>query len=296
MLAAVGIDSSAALVNSGNAYKLPDAPTLGVFNHMITYVPALDLYLDPTAESVAAGYLPAAVLGKPVLLLKSGAFAMTPLLQPARIRTAATVEIGRDGRGSFKVARTLSGAGAESLRKLVREARPAERQQFVQRMLQGMGQKGQGVFDAGLVEGNGDDYSMSVAGTSEHFLDLPGPSALATTYGAWSTVGDAVAGLAQERERRQDFVCPALDNVDETSFRLPRGVRILALPAPLQIMDGGIFYRASYARRANAVLVQRRFTFRHGRPTCTPADYRAMQPALERIMRDLRSQIVVAGG
>jgi hypothetical protein len=258
-------------------------------------VPTLELFLDPSAESVAAGYLPAAVLGKPVLLLKTGAFAMTPLLQPQRIQTAATVEIGRDGRGSFKVARTMTGAVAEPYRRAVRDTRPAEREQFVERMLQGMGRKGRGVFDAGLVEGNGDDYSLSVSGSSEHFIDLPGPSALATTYGAWNTVGDAVAGLARERERHQDFVCPALDSGDETSFRLPRGVRILTLPASVSVIDGGLFYRASYARRGNAVLVQRRLTFRHGRATCTPAEYRAMQPALERIMRDLRSRIVVAG-
>jgi hypothetical protein len=43
------------------------------------------------------------------------------------------------------------------------------------------------------------------------------------------------------------------------------------------------------------VKVLRRLTFRHGTATCTPADYRAMQPALDRIVRDLRSQIVVAG-
>ena len=296
MLASIGIDSSGALVNSGNAYRLPDAPTLGVFNHMITYVPALDLFLDPTAESVTAGYLPSTVLGKPVLLLRNGAFAMTPMAQPQKIRIAATVGIDRDGRGSFHVSRTMSGAIAEPFRRAVRDTRPVEREQFVQRMLQGMGQKGQGVFDAGLVDGGGDDYSMSVSGSSANFLNLPGPSALATTYGAWSTVGDAVATLLEERERRQSFVCPALDTEDETSFRLPKGVRILSLPASHNVIDGGIFYRASYARRGATVQVKRRLTFRHGGATCTPGDYRAMRPALERIMRDLRSQIVVAGG
>jgi hypothetical protein len=60
-------------------------------------------------------------------------------------------------------------------------------------------------------------------------------------------------------------------------------------------MNGGLSYRASYVRRGSEVVVKRRLTFRHGRATCTPADYRAMQPALERINRDLRSQIVVAG-
>lgn len=295
LLAALGIDSSGALVNSGNAYKLPDAPTLGVFNHMITYVPSLDLFLDPTAEAAAAGYLPASVLGKPVLLLKTGGFAMTPMLQPQRIRAVATVDIGRDGRGRFRVERSVSGALAEPLRKAVRDAHPAERERFAERMLQGMGRKARGVFDAGTVDGNGDDYSMAVSGSGDQFVDLPGPGALATTYPAWSVVGDAVAGMAQERERRQDFVCPAVDAEDETRFRLPKGVRILSLPPPVNAMNGGIFYRASYARAGNAVTVKRRLTFRHGSATCTPADHRAMRPVLDRIVRDLRSQVVLQG-
>lgn len=299
MLAAVGIGSTGALVNSGNAYQLPDTPTLGVFNHMITYVPSLDLYLDPTAESTMAGYLPAGILGKPALLLASGSFAMTPILQPARSRTTTWFDIGRDGRSRFKVSKTASGASAEPWRKTVRETRLAERDQFVRRMLQGFGQKGQGVFDAGKVDSPGkdgsDEYSLSLSGSSEHFLHLPGPSALATTYDVWGGLGEAVFTLGQEKERYQAFVCPAVDAEEETGFRLPKGVRVLALPKSTSLMNGGIHYQSSYARRGSAIVVKRRFTFRHGRATCTPDDYRAMQPALERIMRDLRSQVVVSG-
>jgi hypothetical protein len=299
MLAAVGIESTGALVNSGNAYQLPETPTLGVFNHMITYVPSLGLYLDPTAESMMAGYLPASILGKPALLLASGTFAMTPILQPERSRTTTWFDIGRDGRSRFKVSKTASGASAEPWRKTVRETRLADREQFVRRMLQGLGQKGQGVFDAGTVDHpgktGGDEYRVSVSGSSDHFLDLPGPSALATTYDFWGGLGEAVFTLGQEKERRQAFVCPAVDAEDETGFRLPKGVRVLALPKTTNLMDGGIYYRSTYARQGSAIVVRRRFTFRHGRATCTPDDYRAMQPALERIMRDLRSQVVVSG-
>jgi hypothetical protein len=300
LLAAAGIDSTSALVNSGNAYRLPEAPTLGVFNHMITYVPSLDLYLDPTAESVSAGYLSAGILGKPVLLLKSGTFAMTPILQPERNRSTTWFDIRRDGRSSFRLSKLASGAVAEPWRTALRDARQTEREAFAQRMLQGLGQKSRGVFDAegGARAGagqDGDEYRMSFSGTSDGFLDLPGPSALATTYDFWGGLAEAVFNLGQESERRQDFVCPALDHEDETGFRLPKGVRILALPRPVSLMDGGIYYRASYARRGNEVVVKRRLTFRHGRATCTPADFRAMQPALGRIVRDLRAQIVVAG-
>jgi transglutaminase-like putative cysteine protease len=300
LLAAAGIESTSALVNSGNAYRLPETPTLGVFNHMITYVPSLDLYLDPTAESVGAGYLSAGILGKPVLLLKTGTFAMTPILQPERNRSTTWFDIRRDGRSSFRLSKLASGALAEPWRTALRDARQAEREAFAQRMLQGLGQKSRGVFDAEGAAGagadpDGDEYRMSFSGTSDGFLDLPGPSALATTYDLWSGLAEAVFNLGQESERRQDFVCPAIDHEDETGFRLPKGVRILALPRPVSLMDGGIYYRASYARRGNEVLVKRRLTFRHGRATCTPGDFRAMQRALERILRDLRSQIVVSG-
>jgi len=57
MLTAVGIESSPALINSGNAYHLPTAPALGTINHVITYIPSLDLYLDPTAAQTEFGYL-----------------------------------------------------------------------------------------------------------------------------------------------------------------------------------------------------------------------------------------------
>jgi len=299
MLAAVGIESTGALVNSGNAYQLPETPTLGVFNHMITYVPGLDLYLDPTAEATMAGYLPAGILGKPALLLASGRFAMTPILQPERSRTTTWFDIGRDGRSRFKVSKTASGASAEPWRQTVRDTRVADREQFVRRMLQGLGQKGQGVFDAGTVDhpdkDGGDEYRVSLSGSSDHFIALPGPSALATTYDFWGGLGEAVFTLGQEKERRQAFVCPAIDAEDETGFRLPKGVRVLALPKSTSLMDGGIYYRSTYARQGSAIVVKRRLTFRHGRATCTPDDYRAMQPALERIMRDLRSQVVVSG-
>jgi transglutaminase-like putative cysteine protease len=300
LLAMAGIESTSALVNSGNAYRLPEAPTLGVFNHMITYVPSLDLYLDPTAESVGAGYLSAGMLGKPVLLLKTGTFAMTPILQPERNRSTTWFDIRRDGRSSFRLSKLASGALAEPWRSALRDARQAERAAFAQRMLQGLGQKSRGVFDAegGARAGagqDGDEYRMSFSGTSDGFLDLPGPSALATTYDFWGGLAEAVFNLGQEGERRQDFVCPAIDHEDETGFRLPKGVRILALPRAVSLMDGGIYYRASYARRGNEVRVTRRLTFRHGRATCTPSDFHAMQPALERIVRDLRAQIVVAG-
>jgi hypothetical protein len=252
LLAAAGIASTPALVNGANAYRLPGVPALSVLDRTIVYVPDLDLFLDPAAASVKTGYLPPALLGKPVLLLKSATFAMTPVLQPQQIRTVAAVDVGR---GTFSVARTITGARAD-----------------------------------------GDDHVRTMlTGATDDIGGLRTKGALATTWHAWSAVDAAVARLMRERERRVDFVCAAVDVEDETRVRLPRGAHAGALPGPASVISGGIFYRATYSRENDTLLVRRRLTFRHGRATCTPQDALAMRPALERIRRDLDRRVTVAG-
>ena len=293
LLAELDIESSGALINSGNAYRLPATPTLGIFNHVITYVPSLDLFLDSTAEAIAAGYLPANALGKPVLLTRSGMLARTPAVQLEKNRTVTRFGVRLDGRSNFTVAKTTAGAIAEPYRQAVRDTKPADREMFVQRMLQSLGQKGNGEFDPGKVDGKGDEYRMRFAGTSENFANFPGPTGLATTYNFWGGLGEAVAALGQEKERRQDFVCPAIDTEDETGFEFPKGVKILALPKPVALRDANFSYRAAYIRKGNTVWVKRRVTFRHDGIVCTPADYKRMQPTVDRMIRDLKSQLIV---
>lgn len=296
LLASAGIDSTVALVNNGDAYRLPDVPTLGVLNHAIVYVPSLQLYLDPTAETVAGGFLPSSLLGKPAVLARSGEFAMIPFFQQARSRTFTQFDIQPDGSSRFKVTRTSSGAQAEPYRRVVRATPPAERERFVERMLQGLGQQGGGVLEPGDTEGAADDYTLSFRGASNGFTQLPGPSGLATTYNFWGGLGDAVFAFTQEPARRQDFVCPAIDAEDELRFHLPKRSQVLALPRATRVEDANFAYRSRYERRGALVTVRRQLKFRHTAATCSPDDYRRMRPALERMLRDLRSQVVVRGG
>lgn len=296
LLGSAGIDSTVALVNNGDAYRLPEVPTLGVLNHAIVYVPSLQLYLDPTAESVAGGFLPPSLLGKPAVLARSGEFAMIPFFQPARSRTLTRFDIRPDGSSAFRVTRASSGAQAEPYRRVVRATAPSERERFVERMLQGLGHEGGGVLEPGDTDSVGDDYTLSFRGASDSFAQLPGPAGLATTYNFWGGLGDAVQAFAQEPERRQEFVCPAIDAEDELQFSLPKRARVLALPRAVKVEDANFAYRSRYERRGALVTVKRQLKFRHTQATCSPADYRRMRPALERMLRDLRTQVVVKGG
>jgi hypothetical protein len=206
----------------------------------------------------------------------------------------ATVDIGRDGKGAIALERTYAGALAEPLRKAVRDAPPALREQFVRRMLPGLSPRERGTPALTSTDLDGDAFRISLSGVDAHVLALPGARALDTIHPYLSTVADALAGMPWESVGGRAVACPAVDAADETRYRLPKQLRILALPPAVSVIQGGVFYRAAYTRQGNAVLVKRRLTFRNGGPACTPAEVRAMRPALERIARDLRSRVAIA--
>jgi hypothetical protein len=292
LLAESGIDSTAALVRRGDIDTLPEVAMPAAFDHMLVYLPGPGLYLDPAAETIAAGYLPPSLLGKPVLLA-SGGFAMTPMTQPQSVSIRTTVDIRRDGNGSITLDRTYAGALAEPVRKAVRDAPPVLREQFVRRMLPGLSPQGRNALAPRILDVGEDAFRVSLSGLGAHVLALPGSRALATSQPYLSTVADAMAAMPWESSGSRSVACPAVDATDETRYQLPRQVRILALPAPVSVIRGGVFYRAAYERQGNTVLVKRRLTFRNGRPTCTPAEVRAMRPALERVAHDLRSRVTI---
>jgi len=84
MLRAVGIESSPALINLGDAYGLPELAVSNPINHVITYVPSLDLYVDSTAQFAAVGTLPSEDSNKPVIITATGELKRTPPQAPTR--------------------------------------------------------------------------------------------------------------------------------------------------------------------------------------------------------------------
>lgn len=292
LLAARGIASSAALASSGARAELPAAAMPAAYDHLLVYLPALDLFLDPAATKLAAGFLPPALLGKPVLLA-SGGYAMTPLAQRQSVATLATVEVRRDGSGTVTLERTYAGALAEPVRRAVHDAPPALRAQVVRRMLPGLAH-GPGTPAPAAADSGADGFRLSLLGAGAQVLGKSGAPALPTSHPWLGTVADALAALPWDSAGGQSVACPAVDASDEARYRLPRQMKILALPAPLSVTSGGIFYRAAYERHGNTVLVKRRLSFRNGRPGCTPAEVRALRPALEKIARDLRSRVRLA--
>lgn len=293
LLTAAGIDSSPALVNLGNAYELPKVPGLGVLNHAITYVPSLDLYLDSTAEGIAAGYLPLPVLDKPVLLSKSGALARTPAAQPGLVHNSTLFKVSAQGAADFSHSSAVRGWAAELSRFGVKSMKPTDRDLLIQQVFASYGLNGSGTFDAGQVDSSADDYGMNMAGRVENLVNLPGPIGVLTMSSLAGGIAQSVFGLLMEPERSQAFTCIGGVTEEQARFEFPQEVSILAAPKNVTLEHAQFAYSSTYVREGNTVLVKRRFDFKPGRSVCTPEDFKSMKAVAEAAANDLKSQIIV---
>jgi hypothetical protein len=293
MLAAVGIESSPALVNLGNAYVLPKVPTLGLLNHAITYVPSLNLYLDSTAEGIAAGYLPVPVLDKPVVLSKSGDIGRTPTSQKGLVENSMLFKVRSKGAADFSHTSTVIGWAAEVNRYGVKSMKPADRDLLIQQILASYGLNGSGTFDAGKFEGNGQDYEMSMAGRVENLVNLPGPIGVLTMSSLAGGIAQSVFSLLMEPERTQAFTCISGVTEEQARFEFPQDVSILAAPKNVTLKHERFDYSSTYTREGNAVVVKRRFDFKQPGAVCTPDDFKSMKAMAEAAANDLKSQIIV---
>lgn len=128
MLAEAGVASHLVLVRTRDQGALGAAPaSLSAFNHAITYVPSLDLFLDGTAEFSGPDELPTADQGATVLIVRDGQGAeltTIPISQGSDNRQIVhqVVDLRADGGADVKHLFTVTGASASSWRSALQAA------------------------------------------------------------------------------------------------------------------------------------------------------------------------------
>ncbi|MYM73832.1 DUF3857 domain-containing protein [Duganella sp. FT134W] len=296
MLHAVGIDSTPALINLGWSYKLSPVAQLGQFNHVITYIPSLDLYLDSTADGIAAGYLPGQDLDKQVILTRSGQLGHTPLAQLIKIKNHYAVKIAADGSATFDFAREQLGAWEEAVRNEHRNWAKADQQRFVEVLLKSSGVKAHGEVVLGDLSdaASGKGYRFSLNGSGENWVYLPGPVGMPASSSLYVGLAQQVFGLTNEATRTQPYLCPESDYEEDASYEFPANATLLAVPPDVHLASPYFQYSAEFRQVDGKLLIKRALkSGKAGTRVCTPEDYLAMQGDIKKMVRDLRSQFIL---
>ena len=296
LLAAKGIESSQALVNSGSSYTLPKVPVVSMVNHVINYIPSLDLYVDSTSDSTPFGMLPMGDADKPVLLVdnyRDGT--RTPRIPADANRQVAKTEatIKSDGSISGKVVVAETGMFAVNARANWRRMTPELEERMMESYYKRNNSSGGGKIEKEDPKALVDTYKYTVSFDTEEFLNRPGAGAFSISP-MYSTEGPVQlwATVQREDEEAQEITCVGGSTIEEYVYTLPREIRILAMPKNVAYSAPGLTYRSTYSHKGNRIVARRELTDKTKGQVCGPDTQRAYRELGRKILADLKSQVV----
>ena len=231
MLRALGIKATPVVVRTSNKGSIEDRPaSLAPFDHMIAYVPSLDLYLDGTAEYTGSTELPAMDRGAVALQVNEGNAKLVHLPDAPASESLSShkVEASLSAEGGATIDWRADVSGVEASEWRVRfhadATRKARVQQLIGAILPGAVVTG---VEAGNVEDIEQPVAMRVRGKVPQFARVEG-DVLAVPLGRKEHMVRDYAALTA---RKLDVRMPAQwTQVDEWTVRLPPGAKVRSMP------------------------------------------------------------------
>lgn len=297
LLAAKGIDSTQALINAGSSYRLPKIPVVAMVNHVINYIPSLQLYVDSTSDSTPFGALPAGDTGKPVLHVdgyRDGTH--TPVPPPGSneqvMRT--TIHIQPDGSYKGDAEIELKGMFAAYARALFR-ALPKDREQnLLKDYFRSQGHIGSGALNRGDAEPLLDSYHYHAIFEVQEVLQFHGPGAFSVDpiLFSQSPISQYLDIAIADVDPAHDVACANGRSVEEYRYQLPKGVKILATPDDFQLNNDFLSYSATYRFKGDTLTVKRVFDDRTPSNVCSPDMMNEYKVFARKVLQDIKSQVV----
>jgi hypothetical protein len=300
LLSAKGIPSQAVLVNATDVYWLPKDPMpTTVFNHLITYLPEWDLFVDTTPGKASFGVLSTVLAGKKALVLSQGpqptALRTLPLSDPERdfvfIKTEMTLSSDGKVSGSSEV---QSGGSLDTLARTVMASLPPGMDSQIASQLMAMnGQQGTGNLRHHGAEDTEKQFKYITYFNLPDLVQLPGPGAMAVPVGLPGLVH--LAGVFRPlalTERRTPMVFSGGRITEHITLKLPSDMQIQKVPSPVKVSNALASYASSMEQQGQVIHIKRQLDVKLPGPTVSGEDYQTLRQTAMQVVRDLRSQLI----
>ena len=284
MLAEAGIASNLVLVRTRDQGTIGATPaSLSAFNHAITYVPSLDLYLDGTAEFSGPEELPTGDQGATVLIVRDGAGAELRTIPTSKPGDNAqtirqTIALAADGSARVQHDLTVTGAGAAGWRSILQSADNRK-----ERLTNAWGGQFPGLVIADIQAPTLGDVLLPVQLRSSwqvpSWAQTQGDGLRFPALGYRTGLTRQLAGQAK-REHDLVMAAPSIED-SELAYQLPKGWKIVQAPADKQIDTPLASFRLRVEQKGDTAQVSTHIEYRKSR--FTPAEYRALRDFLSQV-------------
>ena len=297
LLAAKDIGATQALINAGSLYRLPKIPVATTVNHVITYIPSLDLYADATSDSTPFGMLPTGDEDKPVLRMdggKDGDRTPVPAVGVNRQIQHTTVKVQPDGSIQGDTEVTMHGTFAVYARAAFRDMSKEHEDDLLKNYFKSQGYIGSGELHRDDAKPLLDDYSYRASFNVADVLHMHGPGAFSVEPVVLSMfpIGNFLGIAVADVDADQDVTCMGGSSIEEYVYELPKKMKILATPDDFSTESGMQRYSATYKFKGNKLTVRREFDDRTPTRVCTAEVMQSQKAFAKKVLQDTKSQVV----
>jgi len=273
--------------------RIPKLAVSTPFNHAITYIPKLDLYLDSTSQFTPMGTLPDGDTGKPTLLTASGAIGQTPHTWWQKDYSHVKVKMMLQKDGSVVGRSTWTSGGVEEvgIRANQFSYKNRDPQELSTKLLTRSQESGWGEF----LKNDPQDLAQPMKVDSVFELDplvnVPGPSAMTIPHGLVPGNLRRMASYKPPPNRRFPVVCGSRAFTETISLTFPEGITVERVPPDVQSKNGPYYYDSRYRLVGQELQVERVYSSRRQTSICNGTDDKHWNAFRSVLQRDLRGQV-----
>jgi transglutaminase-like putative cysteine protease/Flp pilus assembly protein TadD len=293
MLRSLGIKATPVIVRTGQKGDIEASPaSLAPFDHMIAYVPSLDLYLDGTAEYTGSLELPAMDRGAVALQVNEGEAKLVHLPDPPASASVSAhrldASLAADGGAQLDWRVDVSGVEASEWRVNFHAAATRKRrvEDVIASILPGSEVT---AVDTGDLEDIEQKVTMHVRGKVSRFARTEG-DVLTVPLGRKEHMIRDYAPLAS---RKLDVrLLAQRTEEDDWVVRLPSGAKVKSIPTPARGSSPFGSYSVDVESDGNALRVKTRVTL--ARTRIAASEYPAFRAWCEEVDRGLGQRATVS--
>lgn len=295
LLSAEGIDSYPVLININDTYDVPAVAALpGVFNHVITYIPDLDKYVDSTIGLAKFGYLSDSEIGKPVLLTRTGKITSIPITPLSTSHSDIAIQLleNGDAEGFTKSHQT---GEYDIISRMTALGIPASMKSRVAKtLLMSEDQQGYGDISFNDPTNLNNSFSVEANFSLKNIFDNKKEGSFELPVGIPSFTGitpSMLKGSTVLEKRTTPFMTPQGNLTSIWTYTIPNTIRITGLPKNVAFKNKIASYKSNYVIDGNQLVVSRFISSNLSAPTSPASSYSDLQAVHNMITKDFSQKV-----
>lgn len=296
LLAAKNIKSTQALVNASSAYKLPKIPVVSMVNHVINYIPSIDLFADSTSSYTPFGMLPFGDQDKPVLLVdgtKPNAKTPAQTIGSNEQLLTSKLVIRSDGSAEGETIVRLKGAYAVNARAGARKASTDRDRNAVKNNFKYSDLTATGEFKKDDPKALIDSYAYSANYQVKDLFKFTktGSIYLAPIFGSDAPISHFLDPMSEEDEAFET-ACSSGKSVEEMHYEFPNDLKIISIPDDFELSNEFLYYSAKYKLEGNKLTVNRVLDDKTKGSVCSPNTMKQADVFIKKVQTNYNDQII----